>query len=97
MTDMLPIIEELADCTTNAQRVDWLLRAPPYVFHRDHMTLRRILQERRHQAGVAYVEAKLAEQTRTRMADGSIAITIRTSVHIAETDLKISARQEGAS
>ena len=96
MTDKLPIIEELAACTTNAERADWLLRAPPYVFHRDHMTLRRILQERRHSAGVAYVEAKLAEQMRTRMADGSIAITIRTSVHIAETDLKISARQEGA-
>lgn len=96
MTDLLPILEELADCATNAERVDWLLRAPPYVFHREHMALRRILRERRHHAAIAYVEAKLAEQMRTRMADGSIAITIRTAVHIAETDLKISARQEGA-
>lgn len=95
MSDMLPIVEELADCTSHAERVAWLLRAPPFVFHRDHMVLRRILQDRRHQAGVAYVEAKLAEQTRVRMADGSIAITILAAVYAAETDLKISARQEG--
>lgn len=96
MSDMLPILEELADCTTNAQRVEWLLCAPPYIFHREHMKLRRILRECHHQAGLAYVEAKFAEQTGTRMADGSIAITIRTAVHVAEIDLKISARKGGA-
>lgn len=95
MTEMLPIVEELADCATHGERAAWLLRAPPFVFHREHMTLRRILQESNHRAGVAYVEAKLAEQSATRMADGSTAITILSAVYIAETDLKISARYEG--
>lgn len=95
MTDMLPIVEELADCATHAERASWLLRAPPFVFHRDHMALRRILQAANHRAGVAYVEAKFSEQSATRMADGSTVITILSAVYIAETDLKISARYEG--
>ena len=95
MTDMLPIVEELADCITHAERAGWLLRAPPFVFHREHMALRRILQAANHRAAIDYVEAKLAEQSATRQPDGSTVITILSAVYIAETDLKISARQEG--
>lgn len=94
---MLPLVEELADCATHGERAALLLRAPPFVFYRDHMALRRILQTANHRAGVAYVEAKLAEQYATRQPDGSTVITILSAVYIAETDLKISARQEGAS
>ena len=32
MTALLPIIEELADCQTDAQRADWLLRVPTAMF-----------------------------------------------------------------
>jgi hypothetical protein len=95
MTDMLPIVELLADCQSHAERRDWLMRCPNWIFHREHLVLRRLLQGAGLLAGVAYVEAKLAEQMATRLSDGSIPITVLSAVYIAETDLKISARQEG--
>ncbi len=45
MTDLMPIVEILADCQTDAARADWLLRAPQGVIYRDHTTIRRVLQE----------------------------------------------------
>ena len=95
MTDVLPIVEELANCVTHAERAALLLCAPPFLFHREHVQLRQILKAANHHAGIAYVEAKLAEQSATRQPDGSTVITILSAVYIAETDLKISARQEG--
>lgn len=96
MSDMLPIVEELADCQTHAQRADWLIRCPNFIFHRDHMTLRRLLQTAGLLAGASYVDAKLAEQTAVRLADGSVPFTIRYSVQLAQIDLTIAARQGGA-
>ncbi|NTI27651.1 hypothetical protein G6K84_03705 [Agrobacterium rhizogenes] len=96
MSDMLPIVEELADCQNHTERAAWLMRCPNFIFHREHLMLRRILQAAGLLAGVAYVEAKFAEQVATRLPDGTTPITILSAVYIAETDLKISARQEGA-
>ncbi|MFB2562443.1 hypothetical protein [Rhizobium sp. IMFF44] len=95
MNNMLPIVEQLADCRTHAERADWLMRCPNFIFHRDPLVLRRILHAAGLMAGAAYVDAKLAEQTATRLADGSLPITIRANVHAAEVDLKIAARKGG--
>ena len=35
MNALLPIVEELADCETDAQRADWLLRVPASIISRD--------------------------------------------------------------
>jgi hypothetical protein len=69
--------------------------APPFLFPREHSTLRRILQAAGHQEGIAYAEAMYAKEAARRLADGSTPITVLSAVYIAETDLKISARQEG--
>ncbi|MBB3608651.1 hypothetical protein [Rhizobium sp. BK602] len=95
MSDFLPILEELEQCQSHAERRAWLMSVPNYVFHREHLNLRRILDAAGHHAAIAYAQAKLAEQTATRLADGSIPITILSAVYIAETDLKISAREGG--
>lgn len=96
MTAMLPILEALAACCTHAERAEWLLRCPNFIFHRDMKDLRRILDAAGLREGVAYAEAKLAEQMATRLPDGHVPSTVLASLYIAETDLKIAARQEGA-
>ncbi|CAN7429670.1 hypothetical protein LJR251_002733 [Rhizobium rhizogenes] len=95
MSDLLPIIEQLADCQTHAERADWLFRCPNWIFYREHMALRRILQRAGLLPAVAYVEAKLAEQSATRLPSGHLPSTILAAVYLAETDLKISAREIG--
>lgn len=92
MSDMLPIVEQLADCQTHGERADWLIRCPNFIFHREHMALRRILQAAGLLVGVAYVEAKVAEQTATR----PLPAAIRYALFAAEVDLTIAARKGGA-
>ena len=96
MSNMLPIVEELADCQTHAERADWLMACSYGVIHREHMNIRRILQAARLVEGIAYLEAVLSMTNARRLRDGSVPITIRTSVNMAEVDLKIAARKGAA-
>ncbi len=71
MTDMLPIIEELADCRTHAERVAWLLACPLAILRDHSLIIRSILQRAGFQAGVAYVEAERVALNATRLPDGN--------------------------
>lgn len=91
MSGVLPIIEELMDAASDAERAVWLLRCPYGVLHREQVPIRAILQAKRHAAGVAYLDALLSMTNATRLADGQLPQTIVLAVHIAAGNLKLAA------
>jgi hypothetical protein len=72
MTDILPIVEQLYDCQTDAERADWLLRVPQGVILRDLSTIRTALRTAGFLAGVACVEVEFAALNATRLPDGGL-------------------------
>ncbi|MBY2911375.1 hypothetical protein [Rhizobium leguminosarum] len=98
MSGLLPIVEQLMDAESDAERADWLLHCPYGVLHREQVPIRTILQTRRFEIGVAYLDALLSMTNATRLADGQLPQTIVLAVHIAAGNLKLAAleRAEGA-
>jgi hypothetical protein len=96
VTDLLPIVEGLRDCLSNAERAAWLFQCPPGIFVTHHMEIRKILTDAGFAAGVAYLEAKVAGQMATCLKDGSTRPNILFSIHLARIDLAIAARTGGA-
>ena len=67
---LLPIIEQLADCRTDQERIDWLLACPFAILRKYDFTIRN----RMHVAGLAgidgYLDAVAVAMSATRSADG---------------------------
>lgn len=66
MTDLLPIIEELASAQDKAERAAWLLAAPLSVLITYQTTIRNRLQVAFFPEGVAYLEGELTAARATR-------------------------------
>ena len=92
MSDMLPIVEIIADAQTHAERAEWLFSCPTKVIDRDHMTIRRILQRAGLIEGVGYLDAVLARGCARRLPDGRYPQTIEMAVEVAAIDLRAAAR-----
>lgn len=97
MSNLLPLVELLADASTHEERAEWLLACPLGVIHREHMAIRRLLQGAGLIAGVAYLESVLSMTNARRLPDGQFPHTIMLQVHVATHDLRAAARAvEGA-
>ena len=96
MNALLPIVEELADCETDAQRADWLLRVPAGVICRDSSAIRRILMEARVTLGVQAFDLEFAALTATRLADGGLPQTVVLGVQAVRSFLREIVRKGGA-
>jgi len=96
MNALLPIVEELADCETDAQRADWLLRVPAGVICRDSSAIRRILMEARFTLGVQAFDLEFAALNATRLADGGLPQTVVLGVQAVRSFLREIARKGGA-
>lgn len=70
MTGMLPIIEILEDCDTDAKRAQWLLKVPSFVFYRSQTDIRRVLRSAGFLKGVELLEMEFSLLIATRGADG---------------------------
>jgi hypothetical protein len=95
LSQLLPIIEELADCETDAQRADWLLRVPASVICRDGSAIRRILMETRFTFGVQAFEVEYSALHATRLADGALPQTVILSVQAIRALLREIMRKGG--
>lgn len=96
MSQLLPIIEELADCEADAQRADWLLRVPAGVICRDSSAIRRILMEARFTLGVQAFDLEFAALNATRLADGGLPQTVVLGVQAVRSFLREIVRKGGA-
>lgn len=96
MTALLPIVELLADCQSDAERADWLLRVPQGVIYRDVCAIRRILQEARFSLGVEALEGEFAAINATRLPDGRLPRTVVLRLDASRSFLRDVARKGGA-
>lgn len=97
MTGALPTIDGLSDSDAPADWASWLQRCPIGIIHREHVTIRTILQERGFSAGVDYLDALLAYSNATRLPDGGFPPTVVMPVHMAAGAMREAARAaEGA-
>ncbi|HTM94889.1 MAG TPA: hypothetical protein VL100_03595, partial [Croceibacterium sp.] len=92
MSDMLPIIEQLADAPDHVARARWLLRAPEYVLSRDQVVIGKLLAAVGFREGTAALNAEVAASAAVRRPDGSIPITTRLAREHARIGLAIIAR-----
>jgi hypothetical protein len=83
MTPMLPIVEQLYDCQTDAERAYWLLRVPQGIILRDLATIRTALRGAGFLAGIACLEAEFAALNATRLPDGRLPEAQELAVHEA--------------
>ncbi|RKD61538.1 hypothetical protein BJ928_107139 [Rhizobium sp. WW_1] len=77
MSGLLPIVEQLADCKTHAERAEWLLCSPMQVLDRENGSIRLILREAGFLAGVDYLDAEMAAMRSVRVANGSRTESVR--------------------
>lgn len=92
MSDILPIIEELADAPDHAARARWLLAAPLSVLIREQVTVNRLLSAADFHDGLAYLAAEIAALSATRGRDGLAPNTIRMSRKYARIGIQVIAR-----
>jgi hypothetical protein len=63
--------ELLEDCTSDQQRMYWLLTTSLDALRRDENEIRAQLRRVQHQAGVAYLDAELISMRAPRRDDGT--------------------------
>jgi hypothetical protein len=94
MTALLPIVEQLYDCQTDAERAAWLLQVPQGVILRDLSSIRTVLRGAGFLAGVACLEVEFAALNATRLPDGRLPEAHEAAVKDARCFLE-TLRQEG--
>lgn len=85
MTGMLPVVELLLDCKTDAERARWLLTVPLIVLYRDQVAIRQALRAASFEDGVRLMDAEIAGLTAVRLRSGRIPATIDQSAKIERT------------
>jgi hypothetical protein len=94
MTALLPIVEQLYDCQTDAERAAWLLQVPQGVILRDLSTIRNVLRSAGFLAGVACLEVEFAALNATRLPHGRLPEAHEAAVNDARCFLE-TLRQKG--
>lgn len=59
MSGLLPIVDELADCQTHAERARWLLACPLDLLYSHGLQIRTTVRNAGFPAGAAYIEAEM--------------------------------------
>ncbi|OLP44142.1 hypothetical protein [Rhizobium oryziradicis] len=96
MTALLPIVEQLYDCQTDAERAAWLLGVPQGIILRDLSAILIALRRAGFLAGIACLEAEFAALNATRLADGRLPEAHELAVNEARRFLADVAQNGGA-
>lgn len=70
MSDLLPIIEQLADAPDDATRADWLLRCPLSLLMTYEFTIRNRLRAAGFAGGIDYLDQVLSVLRSVRTGEG---------------------------
>lgn len=74
MTELLPIIEQLASASSYAERATWLLRCPLDILGRYETTIRNRLMHVGFAAGISYLDDIRIMKTGVRREDGQLSL-----------------------
>jgi hypothetical protein len=97
MSNRLPILDELAAKTTDAERGEWLNACPLYVIAHYSADIRTIFDAEGFEAGNKALDAERALLFSTRNpADGSFKQGPLFDAHLAKVDLRIACKKRRA-
>ncbi|WHA40933.1 hypothetical protein [Agrobacterium larrymoorei] len=95
MTGMLPIIEILEDCESDAERARWLLQVPSFVFYRNHTDICRVLRNAGFLKGVDLADLEFSLLVAKRGPDGEPPATAVTVVNAMRAFMRSLVRKGG--
>lgn len=95
MTGMLPITEQLQECSSDAERAKWLLSVPAFIFYRDQVNIYRLLRAARFMRGVELVDLEISGLLSTRDLDGRIPVEIAQLIEASRGFLKSLVKKGG--
>jgi hypothetical protein len=96
MTGMSPVIEQLQDCRTDAERARWLLNIPVFIFYREQTAIYRALRKARFALGERLVDIEISALLSTRDRYGRLPADMDELVGAARTGLAALARNGSA-
>jgi hypothetical protein len=85
---MLPVVEILADCLTDAERAEWLLRVPDGIIMRDRLKIKDVLVAAGFHLGDTFLEVRFSILNATRGADGDLPPGLRTMLEKARSTMR---------
>lgn len=88
MMQMLPLVEILADCTTDADRAEWLLKVPDGIVLRDFESIRNLLLTARFRHGADFLGMRLAALQATRNVAGELPDDVRAALEMARSAMR---------
>ncbi|NTG74495.1 hypothetical protein G6M02_14305 [Agrobacterium rhizogenes] len=97
MSGLLPIVELLADCKTDAERAQWLLSVPQGVIYRDHVAIRAVLRKAQFALGVECLELEFAAINATRSPHGELPHAVVLGLQAVRSFLRDVVRKGGLS
>ncbi|WP_313613430.1 hypothetical protein [Agrobacterium sp.] len=95
MTGMLPVTEQLQECSNDAERAKWLLSVPTFIFYRDQDNIYRLLRSVRFMRGIELVSLELSGMLSTRDIDGRIPAEIAQAIDASRGFLKSLVKKGG--
>ena len=96
MTALLPIVEQLDEMTSDAERAAWLKACPLGYFVSDYDAIRLALLRARFGAGIDYLNRERVALFARRNVDGGLPDRAMMTMHLARIDLSIAVRAGGA-
>ncbi len=96
MTGISPIIEQLQDCSTDAERARWLLNVPTFIIYRDQLTIYRALRNAGFAHGEQLVDIEISALLTVRDGGGHLPADIGVMLGAARSFMASLARKGGA-
>ena len=95
MTGMSPVIEQLQDCRTDAERARWLLNIPVFTFYREQTAIYRVLRNARFARGEQLVDLEISALLTVRDRFGRLPADVEDLLNAARTFMETLARKGG--
>lgn len=96
MTGILPVVEQLEECRTDAERARWLLSVPTFIFYREQTNIFRVLRASRFGLGEQLVDIEISSLLSVRDRFGRLPAELDQMVSAARNAVAVLARKGGA-
>ncbi len=96
MTGILPVVEQLEECRTDAERARWLLSIPTFIFYREQTNIYRLLRTARFALGERLVDIEISALLSVRDCYGRLPAEMDEMVDSMRNCMETLARKGGA-
>lgn len=96
MTGISPIIEQLEDCRSDAERARWLLNVPTFIFYREQLAIGRALRAAGFKHGEQLLDMEISALLSVRDRAGRLPADVDISLVAARAFMETLARKGGA-